>query len=155
MVSLAKPWLAKSTILARMTSRYGDVYSRDRLTSSQRSSSERLMTNGLLRGIWHLRRRRHCLISASKRLRKIRHHICEWEHLVSARREPSHERVAVAGVCESHECHRLVGTPGAALDDEAGVSRRGFQRGRGGGVRGGWAGLVLRWPPLGARPGPP
>src|SRR5215471_20810803 len=53
MRSFGKPWLAKRTILARMTSRYGDVYCRARLSSSECSSSERLIMKGLFLGILH------------------------------------------------------------------------------------------------------
>src|SRR6516225_10709330 len=81
MMSLAKPWLARSTILARMTSRYGDVYCRDRLTNSECSSSERRMMNGLFRGISCLHRRHDCLISTADVSTKIRHHIYEWQYL--------------------------------------------------------------------------
>ena len=40
------------------------------------------------------------------------------------RREPRHQRVAVAGIGEPDMGHRLVGAPGAALDDQAGASAR-------------------------------
>ena len=51
MTSLVRPWPAKSTILARITSRYGDVYLRDILANSAYSSLVKVMTKGLSLGM--------------------------------------------------------------------------------------------------------
>jgi len=51
MTSFSRPSAAKSTILARMTSRYGDVYFRALLASSRRCSADNLIANGLLLGM--------------------------------------------------------------------------------------------------------
>jgi hypothetical protein len=51
MTSLLNPWLARRTILARITSRYGDVYLRERLSSSLCSCSVSSITNGLALGM--------------------------------------------------------------------------------------------------------
>ena len=51
--SLPRPVAARSTSLARMTSRYGDVHLRARASSSRRSAAVSVMTNGLVRGrLW-------------------------------------------------------------------------------------------------------
>src|SRR5271157_4788614 len=50
MLSLGRPCAARSTILARMTSRYGDVYFRVRASSSSRSWGVRTIRKGLERG---------------------------------------------------------------------------------------------------------
>jgi len=50
MLLLPSPWLARSTILARTTSRYGDVYSLDQATNSARSFLVRSITYGLFLG---------------------------------------------------------------------------------------------------------
>src|SRR5271157_2644417 len=50
MLSLGRPCAARSTILARMTSRYGDVYFRVRASSSSRSWGARTIRKGLERG---------------------------------------------------------------------------------------------------------
>ena len=49
--SLRKPSAASKTILARMTSRYGDVYLRARASSAARSSAVSSMTYGLCLGV--------------------------------------------------------------------------------------------------------
>src|SRR5262245_11266264 len=51
MTSLLNPWLAMSSILARTTSRYGDVYWRERLISSRRSWPVSSIVNGLNLGM--------------------------------------------------------------------------------------------------------
>ena len=51
MTSFDNPWAARSTILARMTSRYDDVYFRARASSAVRSLPLSVTTNGLWRGI--------------------------------------------------------------------------------------------------------
>src|SRR5215467_10401611 len=51
MTSLDNPSSARRMILARMTSQYGDVYFRAIDSSIRRSSLERCISNGLLRGI--------------------------------------------------------------------------------------------------------
>jgi hypothetical protein len=48
---LLSPWLAMSTILARTTSRYDDVYWRERLISSRRSWPVSSIVNGLNLGM--------------------------------------------------------------------------------------------------------
>jgi DNA-binding XRE family transcriptional regulator len=57
MRSLPSPWLARSTILARMTSRYGDVYSLDRASSSACSSLVSSIAKGLRLDVPHPPRR--------------------------------------------------------------------------------------------------
>ena len=49
MTSLGNPWAAKRTILARITSRYGDVYFRARVFNFSCSSEVSTMRNGLER----------------------------------------------------------------------------------------------------------
>lgn len=51
MTSLSNPSAASSTILARITSQYADVYRRDRASSSDRSSLVKVTMNGLFLGI--------------------------------------------------------------------------------------------------------
>src|SRR5262249_45225661 len=51
MASLASPAAARSTILARITSRYGDVYLRARASRSRRSATLNSTRYGLVRGI--------------------------------------------------------------------------------------------------------
>jgi hypothetical protein len=51
MTSFANPSAAISTILARMTSRYGDVYRRALASRSRRSSADSFIVNGLFLGI--------------------------------------------------------------------------------------------------------
>lgn len=51
MTSLANPAAARSTIFARMTSRYGDVYRRALAASFLRSWALNLTMYGLVRGI--------------------------------------------------------------------------------------------------------
>lgn len=48
---IARPSAAYSTILALMTSTYGDVYLRARVSSPARSASVKIMLNGLVRGV--------------------------------------------------------------------------------------------------------
>ena len=45
-----------------------------------------------------------------------------------ARRKPCHQRVAVAGIGERDHRHRLVGAPGAPLDDKARAARGDVER---------------------------
>src|SRR5439155_19740946 len=79
MTSLAKPWAARSTILARMTSRYGDVYLRALSASSLRSAPVNSTTYGLRRGIGTSVR--ECARPERDNATKIRHRIYEQEHL--------------------------------------------------------------------------
>ena len=51
MTAFSNPCAASSTILARITSQYGDVYLRDLASSSDRSSLLKVTTNGLFLGI--------------------------------------------------------------------------------------------------------
>ena len=51
MTSFARPWAANSTIFARMTSRYGDVYRRARTESASRSASVNWTRYGLILGM--------------------------------------------------------------------------------------------------------
>ena len=51
MTSLSNPSAASSTILARITSQYADVYRRDRASSSVRSSLVKVTINGLFLGM--------------------------------------------------------------------------------------------------------
>jgi hypothetical protein len=50
-MSLDRPWAAKRTILARMTSLYGDVYDFEILSRDFLSSWLRIILYGLFRGI--------------------------------------------------------------------------------------------------------
>src|SRR5256885_6975100 len=79
MTSLAKPWAARSTILARMTSRYGDVYLRALSASSLRSAPVNSTTYGLGRGIGTSVR--ECARPERCNATKIRHRIYEQEYL--------------------------------------------------------------------------
>src|SRR5439155_9053126 len=83
MTSLAKPWAARSTILARMTSRYGDVYLRTLSASSLRSAPVNSTTYGLGRGIGTSLR--ECARPERGNATKIRHRIYEQEYLASLR----------------------------------------------------------------------
>jgi len=60
MLSLPRPWLAKSTILARRTSLNGNVYSCERAASRANSSAVRAIVNGLRLGIAPSWPRRQC-----------------------------------------------------------------------------------------------
>src|SRR5260370_32302341 len=51
MISLGRPCAAMSMILARITSRYGDVYFRALASSSRRSSTDSVILYGLFLGI--------------------------------------------------------------------------------------------------------
>jgi len=51
MTSLSNPSAAISTILARITSQYADVYRRERASNSERSSLVKVTTNGLFLGM--------------------------------------------------------------------------------------------------------
>src|SRR5437879_5055742 len=51
MTSFDNPWAARRTILARITSRYGDVYLRALDSNSPRSGCVRSIVNGLCLGI--------------------------------------------------------------------------------------------------------
>src|SRR5439155_19510538 len=82
MTSLAKPWAARSTILARMTSRYGDVYLRALSASSLRSVPVNSTTYGLGRGIGTSVR--ECARPERGNATKIRHRIYEQQYLASA-----------------------------------------------------------------------
>src|SRR5436309_13074742 len=83
MTSLAKPWAARSTILARMTSRYGDVYLRALSASSLRSAPVNSTTYGLGRGIGTSVS--ECARPERGNATKIRHRIYEHEYLVTFR----------------------------------------------------------------------
>src|SRR5271157_1326573 len=77
---LPSPSLARSTILARITSRYGDVYSLTRASSSTRSSLVSSITEGLRLGIPHPPRRGGACYAVTSRP-KIRHRIFETGYL--------------------------------------------------------------------------
>src|SRR5271157_4233721 len=77
--SLPNPWLASSTIFARITSRYRDVYSLQRLSNSACSCSVSWITNGLRLGMVVPPERkgpRHAVTSRPK----IRHRIYETQY---------------------------------------------------------------------------
>jgi hypothetical protein len=84
MTSLAQPRAASRTILARITSRYGDVYFRARASRSRRSATLNATRYGLVRGIVP----ESSLATQSVRTHpdsesNIRHRTCVTEYLAS------------------------------------------------------------------------
>src|SRR5439155_3918316 len=105
MTSLAKPWAARSTILARMTSRYGDVYLRALSASSLRSAPVNSTTYGLRRGIGTSVR--ECARPERDNATKIRHRIYEQEHLACS---------LLAGICDLDPSPRSLPLPNRPRD---------------------------------------
>ena len=80
MTSLRRPSAASSTILARMTSRYGDVYLRARASNAARSSAVSSMMYGLCLGVGHLPVRQGRYQTAPQTAIIIRHRNYEIEY---------------------------------------------------------------------------
>src|SRR5215475_15193670 len=84
MTSFSRPAAAISTILARSTSRYGDVYLRALDSSSRRCSPDSLIVYGLSLGILSTTSAAGSVAERSpKSTVRIRHRICDRLYLAS------------------------------------------------------------------------
>src|SRR5262249_29138039 len=85
MTSFSRPAAAISTILARSTSRYGDVYLRALDSSSRRCSPDSLIVYGLSLGILSTTSAAGSVAERSpKSTVRIRHRICDRLYLASS-----------------------------------------------------------------------
>src|SRR5260370_6759423 len=82
---------ASSTIFARMTSQYGDVYCRTLFFNAMHSSLERVMSNGLFLGMREQSPRCRVYQNPVVQSYLIRHRIYEKEYLANLRHPPENK----------------------------------------------------------------